>query len=278
MTTSNFIVDVSESDFEYEVLAYSQQIPVIVDFWADWCGPCKVLGPILEKITQEAQGDFRLAKVNVDQNTNLALRYAVRSIPVVKAFKDGKMISEFIGVVPESRIREFIRQIAPTSEDLNLERGASLLSMGKSQEAEKTYRLVLENAQNNPTAILGLARSLLLQGKGQESLRLLIDFPPSRELQTAQLLIPLARSLSLLESEDLLPDEDPFDPVFINSLRLVKRGHLEAAMDGLLDILRGNKRYRESLARQVMIALLDLSGENNPVTREYRNELSIVLF
>src|SRR4030066_1509623 len=124
---SEFIKTVTESDFEYEVIAYSNQTPVIVDFWAEWCRPCKTLTPILEKIAEDAGGIFRLAKVNVDENPNLALRFSVRSIPNVKAFRDGQIISEFLGLQPEPRVREFIRNLAPSQIDLLLEKGQSQL-------------------------------------------------------------------------------------------------------------------------------------------------------
>jgi len=135
MMASDFIVDVSESDFEYQVLAYSQQVPVVVDFWAEWCAPCKMLGPLLEKFAKEGQGSFRLARVNVDENPNLALRYAVHSIPAVKAFRDSKMVAEFAGVQPEPRLREFLRSIAPSPSDLELEKGLSLLNLQQASEA-----------------------------------------------------------------------------------------------------------------------------------------------
>ena len=124
---SEYIKIVTESDFEYEVIAYSNQIPVIVDFWAEWCRPCKTLTPILEKYAEEAQGTFRLAKVNVDDNPNLALRFSVRSIPNVKAFRDGQVVSEFLGLQPEPRVKEFIRNLAPSQIDLLLEKGQSQL-------------------------------------------------------------------------------------------------------------------------------------------------------
>lgn len=277
---TGFIVDVSEADFEYEVLAYSQQTPVVVDFWAEWCGPCRMLGPLLEKLAQEGQGRFRLAKVDVDKNPNLALRYAVRSIPNVKAFRGGQMIAEFMGAQPEPRLREFLRQVAPNQDDLTLEKAQSLLTMGKVQAAEKDFRRVLESSPENPTALLGLARSLLLQSRGEEALRTLEHFPASRELGIAENLLPLAQALAQLERGHSLVtgSEIVLDAAYANALQLVRRGNLAAAMDGLLDILREDKRYREGAARKALVALLDLLGENSELARQYRAELATVLF
>jgi thioredoxin len=119
---SQYIKVVTEADFEYEVIAFSNQIPVIVDFWAEWCHPCKTLTPVLEKITDDSKGSFRLAELNVDDNPNLALRYNVRSIPNVKAFRDGQVVSEFLGLQPEARVREFVRNLAPSQIDTPGER------------------------------------------------------------------------------------------------------------------------------------------------------------
>jgi putative thioredoxin len=237
-----------------------------------------MLGPILERLANEAQGAFRLAKVNVDENQNLALRYGIHSIPAVKAFKDGKMVAEFVGVQPEPRLREFIRSLAPSPVDLALEKGHSLLAIQQARQAELAFRQALEAAPENTSAALGLAKSLLLQGNAAEALRILERIPPSREYNAAQTLLPLARAMARLERSETFTNEDPLDPVFENAMRLVRRGNYEAAMDGLLDILRENKRYRDGLARQAMVALLDLLGDANPITRQYRNELAMVLF
>ena len=278
MTPSEFIIDVNESDFEYQVLAYSQQVPVVVDFWAEWCAPCRVLGPQLERLAQEAQGNFRLAKVDVDQNQNLAIRYAVRSIPAVKAFRNGQMIAEFVGVQPEPRLRDFIRSIAPSDSDLLIEKGNSLLSMYKPRQAEEAFRQALGTTPESSACLLGLAKSLLQQGAGQESLQILNDFPPSREYSSAQNLLPLAQALAVYEKGTVDIGDNPLDAAFKNALRLVKIGNIEAAMDGFLDILRENKRYRDGKARQVMLGLLETLGNDSTIAQEYRKELASVLF
>ena len=126
--------------------------------------------------------------------------------------------------------------------------------------------------------MLGLAKSLLLQGKVQESYSILAKFPPSREYNSAQTLLPLSRALGNLEKGITFDSEEPLDPAFHNTLRLEKRGNLEAAMDGLLDILREDKHYRDGEAQRVMVAILELLGDNNPVARQYRGELASILF
>lgn len=279
MSQSNFVVNVSEADFEYEVLAYSQQVPVVVDFWAEWCGPCRILGPTLEKLAAEAQGAFRLAKVNVDENPNLAVRFDVRGIPVVKAFRDGRVVSEFVGAQPEPRVREFIKSIAPGQSDLALEKATSLLDQRQPMSAELTFREVLESHPDHPVALLGLARSLMLQGTGEEAASILSRFPASKEFSKAELLRPLAEVMQKAERDDLEGDNmSPLDAAFIRSVRLVGRGNLEAALDGLLDILREDKRFRKGEARQVYLAILELMDSDSPTARQYRSELASVLF
>jgi len=279
---SNFIVEVNENDFEYEVIAYSTNKPVVVDFWAEWCGPCRMIGPILEKIVKEENGSFRLAKLDVDHNQNLAIRYGVNGIPAVKAFKNGKVVAEFVGVRPEPQIREFIKNIAPSEHDLLLDKGNNLLVANETDEAERIFREVLIKSPHNTVALLGLAKSLLRDGKGTEAHELLSNFPASKEFSTAQMLLPLAKALKVIEGgykDNLITSEnDPLEAAFQNSLRLIKKGNLEAAMDGMLDILREDKHYKNDLVRQVYIGVLTLLGDDNPITRKYRNELASVLF
>lgn len=278
MMASDNIVDVTEANFQYEVLSYSENTPVVVDFWAEWCRPCKTLGPLLEKLAHEAQGSFRLARVDVDANPNLALHYGVRSIPTVKAFSQGEVVGEFSGLQPEERIREFLSRITPPSPlALALEKALSLLQDHQWAEAENLLRDLLDQAPQQPEAQLGLAMALLGQGYGTAALEILRNFPASREYARAQQLLPLAEALK--NSEDgRLPDETDLDAAYAQAIRLAGRGNLPAALDGLLDILRQNKTYRQGAARQAVVALLELLGPNDPQSRAYRSELAAILF
>jgi putative thioredoxin len=275
--TSENIITVTEADFEFEVVAYSKQTPVVVDFWAEWCGPCKTLGPILERIAQEANGSFRLAKVDVDANPNLALRFGVRSIPNVKAFQDGQVVAEFVGIQPEGRVREFIHKLAPSEHDLTLEKAQGLLEMGQWKEAESIFRQFLAKTPDNPAGLLGLARCLLLQHKVKEAHPILRNFPASKEYHTAQAMLPLAKALAALQ-EALPFSDDPLEAATLNALRLVNLGNFEAAMDGMLEVLRQNKNYRNGEVRKLMLSMFEMLGEESLLTQQYRGELASVLF
>jgi putative thioredoxin len=276
--SSDFIIDVNDADFEYEVVAYSQNIPVVVDFWATWCKPCKVMDPILERLVIEGQGSVRLARVDVDKNPTLAMRFSVRNIPTVKAFSGGVVVGEFVGSQPEARMREFVGKITPPSPlSLALEKAESLLREHQWSEGEKTFRSILEQEPGNPVALLGLSKILLGQGKASETAQILHDFPASRQYNDAEVLMPLADSL-LAYQNNKLDDETDQDAAFRNSIRLANRGNFPAALDGLFDILRQNKKFRNGKARLVALALFEIMGEDDPDIRQYRSELASILF
>ncbi len=275
--TSDYIRSVTEADFEYEVIAFSRQAPVIVDFWAEWCGPCRTLGPLLERLAEEAQGSFRLAKVDVDANPNLAIHYGVRSIPAVKAFRDGQVTSEFVGALPEPRVREFIRALAPSQTDLILEKAQSLLEEQSWASAEQLFRQFLTKTPQVPAALLGLLKASLMQSKFSEASTLLHDFPLSKELTAAEIIRPLLEALIALQRSPAF-SEDPLEAAFFNSLWLFLRGNIPAALDGLLDILRQDKHYRNDEVHKVVLAIFEILGDNNLLTHEYRRELALILF
>lgn len=274
----DIILDVNEADFEYEVVAYSKNTPVVVDFWATWCRPCRTLSPLLEKLILEAAGSIRLAKVDVDQNPNLAARFGIRTIPTVTAFSDGHPTGELVGIQPESRVREFLSKIAPPSPlSLAIEKAWGMLADQSWSEAEKQFRQLLEQEHEQSSCLLGLAISLLAQDKTRESLSILKTFPASREFNRAALLLPYTEDLKRLE-EGSLANENDLDAAFISSLRMASQAKFLLALDGLLDILRQDKRYRNGKAQQAVIALLEILGPDDPQSRAYRSELASVLY
>lgn len=275
---SEFIINVNESDFEYEVLAYSQNTPVVVDFWATWCRPCKTLSPLLETLAYEAMGSFRLAKVDVDSNPNLALQFGVRTVPTVKAFSGGQVVGDFVGAQPEERVRTFITNITPPSKDsLAQEKGLSLLANHEWTEAEENFLELIELYPDRPEILLGLAKSQLGLGDPFEPLLLLRNFPTSKQYAAAEKLIPYAEALGYLKQKNL-PQENDLDFAFSNSIRLASRNNFPSALDGLLEILKQNKKYRGGLAQKVILALFELLGEDDELTRSYRAELASILF
>ena len=278
MTDESYVLEVSEATFASDVIARSSEVPVVVDFWAPWCGPCRTLGPTLEKLAAEARGAFLLAKLNVDDNPHLAAEYGVQGIPAVKAFRDGRVVEAFTGALPEGRVREFLRKVAPTEADRALAEGKSLLATRHWAQAEAAFRKVLADQPGSGPAALGRLKALLAEGRGCAASAALEDFPRSDEYPLAERLAPLARLLCEVESPDGPMPEDDLEALYYNSARLLARGQWEAGLDGLLDVQRQDKRFRKGEARQAMLGVFDLLGDDDPTTREYRNELASVLF
>ena len=278
MMASQFVIDVNEINFEYEVIAFSKNMPVLVDFWAEWCHPCKTLGPLLEKIVNEANGSLRLAKVNIDQSPNLAMQFNVRSIPTVKAFIKGQVTTEFVGAQPEARLRELINNLLPPSPiNLDLSKAQNLLLSQDWQKSEMILRKVLEEKTDSPAAMLSLAKALLAQDQPGEAMELLESIPSVREINQAELLKPFAKILIDYHQENLTNEND-LDAIFYNSIRLSSQAKYPIALDGLLDILRQDKHYRGKTAQQVILSILEIMGREDPDTRAYRTELASVLF
>lgn len=278
MADGENIIEVSDATFESDVIYRSQSKPVVVDFWAPWCGPCRTLGPILEKLAADPSLDFILAKVNVDDNPQISMRYQVQGIPAVKAFVDGEIEDEFVGALPEARVRQFVEKLVPGEADLAYREANSLLATRHWDQAETAFRELLESYPQCSAAKLGLARSLLAQGLGCEAQELLKEIRQGPELVQADRLLPLANYLCVIDLEVDDPDIEPIEAQYRQAGRLLQRGNVEAAMDGFLDILRQDKQFRAGEPKSLMLGLFELLGDDDPLTENYRRELAMILF
>ncbi len=277
MSSGQYVIEVSEANFQTEVLDRSRQTPVVVDFWAPWCGPCRMLGPVLEKLAKEHNGGFMLAKVNTDENQRLAMQFGIQGIPAVKAFRDGKVVAEFVGAQPEPQVRQFIQKLGPTRPVA--EQGpdaAVLLAAGRYAEAEAAYLKQGAGTNAAPALKLGLAKALLGQGKGQQAEALLAGLTDSPEAAAAQGLLPLVGLLAFASSGANGGGE--IAALYQQAAQALAGGDLRGAMDMLLNVLRRDKRYRDGEPRQAMLAIFALLGDEHALTREYRTKLASVLF
>ncbi len=278
MTGAANIIDVTDGTFEFEVIQRSFELPVVVDFWAPWCSPCRVLGPILERLAEDPTYDFVLAKVNVDDNPAISRHFQVQGIPAVKAFSHGEVVAEFVGAQPEARVRQFIEKLIPNEADLAFREANSLLLTRHWRDAEDAMRELLDEFPNYEPAKLALARALLMQGLGCEAQDYLKQIAGDRYAQ-AQTLLPLARYLCRVDSavdEDL--SLESIEMQYRQAGRLWQRGKIEAALDGWIDVLRQDKRYRKGEPKDVILSVFELLGEGDPLTQAYRSELAMVLF
>jgi putative thioredoxin len=247
------VIEVTEADFQTKVLEASKTTPVVVDFWADWCGPCKTLGPILERVANEPESGFTLAKIDVDQNQRVSQAFGVQSIPTVIAFKDGRPVDMFTGAIPELQVRDFISRLVPPKADPRVVEVEALIDAGQTEAAKTRLREILELEATNHEAALTLAGLLIEEGDHEEAIAILdrqAPIPEVRQMKAA------ARLLSSGEG-------NVSDP--------------EAALPRLLAQVEGGGEEKES-ARLTMIDLFDLLGPEHPLTLEYRRRLASALF
>jgi putative thioredoxin len=236
------MIDVTDATFEQDVLERSKQVPVVVDLWAPWCGPCRTLGPIIEKVVDATEGQVELVKVNVDENPQVSAAFQVQSIPAVYALKDAKVVDGFIGALPEKGVAEFVARLAPAETEAD-----RLVAAGD----EESLRKALEQEPDHEGAVVALAELLAERGDADEALSLLARIPETAETRRVAAIARLGDEVEVASSN----------------------GEVESKLDSLLERVKDDEA-----ARQEFVDLLEVLGPDDPRTNQYRRALTAKLY
>jgi putative thioredoxin len=287
MSQSPYIVDVDQTSFEQIVIENSYRAPVLVDFWADWCNPCKMLMPILHGLVEEFHGQLLLAKVNSDEQQALAAQYGVRSLPTVKLFRNGEVVDEFTGVVPETAVREMLEPHLVRPSDEAAARAMAAYDEGRIDEALALFQQVFEEDPGNHKAVMLYGRLLAEHGRAEQALAVLGNLPETKrnDPDIKALITRLEFSGATEgqpEAEELqrkiAADPEDNESRYLLANLYIAQGEYEVGMDLLMEIMTRDLGFKEGIARETMLKVFEMLGGSGPLVSRYRSRMYNLLY
>jgi putative thioredoxin len=287
MANSPYVVDVTARSFSETVLEQSYQRPVLVDFWADWCAPCRMLTPVLTGLADSMGGKLLIAKVNTEEERELAAQFGIRSLPTVKLFRDGQVVDEFMGALPESDIRAFLERHVPRDSDRVLDQAEVLLTQGSVDAAAALVQQALASDPDNPRVALTRARLLAAQGDAAGAQHLLdalpLDAQETPEVKGLRAQLEFARTAAAAPPAEELRrrlEANPRDSEARYQLaaRHVLAKDYETALELLLGLLRTDRHFGDDAARKGMVQVFELLGGSGDLVSRYRSKMTNALY
>ncbi len=276
------VIDSTDATFQRDVIERSHELPVVVDCWAPWCGPCRVLGPILEKLAYERDGQVQLVKVNTDENPQVAQALQVQGIPAVFAFAGGALVNQFVGAVPEEQVRQFFDSLIPSEADRKAAEGYRMLRENQIPIARLHFESALSEDPNHEVAGVGLAAVLAGIGEIERATELAERWPNNPTSRGILASMALREAMAGYEPDEVRQNvatmPDNAEARYRHGCLLAIEGQWQAALDELLESVRLDKHAADEGARKRLLDLFAMLGENQPIVAEYRRRLGQLLF
>lgn len=282
MSNSPYIIDVTLENFQQVILEGSMQQPVLVDFWADWCAPCKALMPTLHKLAEEFQGQFILAKVNIEEQPELAQQFQVKSVPTLMLVGEGQLLDQFNGVKPESEIRAFLKQHLTNPVDTFKEQIKLLIGEGELDQAQEMLQQAITQLPEDTDLQIDLARVLLQKNLATEAKAVLENLPEAEKArpQVKGLMAGLKFAEVAPSAEQLaaLGEREDSEANYLKAMAALLQGEHEQALERLLNLLRDDRAYQEGVAHKTLLEVFAMLGEGNPLVVKARRKLYTLMY